>query len=65
MELSIGIHEKRGCKPGGSKTGAVLCPKRGAVVSQLVPGGDNLVLSGPGCVCPKVKDKRPFLASTE
>ena len=27
-----------GCKFGGSKTGAVLCPKRaGTVVSQLVP----------------------------
>ena len=27
--------------------------------------GDNLVLSWPGCVCPKVKDMGPFLASTE
>ena len=29
--------KRGGCKFGGSKTGAVLCPKRGAVVSQLVP----------------------------
>ena len=28
--------KRGGCKFGGSKTGAVLCPKRGAVVSQLV-----------------------------
>ena len=29
---------KRGsCKFGGSKTGAVLSPKKGAVVSQLIP----------------------------
>ena len=29
--------KRGGCKFGGGKTGAVLCPKRGAVVSQLVP----------------------------
>ena len=29
--------KRGGCKFGGSKTGAVVCPKRGAVVSQLVP----------------------------
>ena len=28
--------KRGGCKFRGSKTGAVLCPKRGAVVSQLV-----------------------------
>ena len=28
--------KRGGCKFGGSKTGAVLCLKRGAVVSQLV-----------------------------
>ena len=28
--------KRGGCKFGGSKTGAVLCPKRGAVVSQFV-----------------------------
>ena len=28
--------KRGGCKFGGSKTGAVLCAKRGAVVSQLV-----------------------------
>ena len=28
--------KRGGCKFGGSKTGAVLCPNRGAVVSQLV-----------------------------
>ena len=28
--------KRGGCKFGGSKTGDVLCPKRGAVVSQLV-----------------------------
>ena len=28
--------KRGGCKFGGSKTGAVLFPKRGAVVSQLV-----------------------------
>ena len=29
--------KRGGCKIGGSKTGAVLCPKRGAVALQLVP----------------------------
>ena len=29
--------KRGGCKFGGSKPGAVLCQKRGAVVSQLVP----------------------------
>ena len=28
--------KRGGCKFGGSKTGAVICPKRGAVVLQLV-----------------------------
>ena len=28
--------KRGGCKFGGSKTGAALCPKNGAVVSQLV-----------------------------
>ena len=28
--------KRGGCKFGGSKTGVVLCPKRGVVVSQLV-----------------------------
>ena len=29
------------------------------------PGGDDLVLRLPGCVCPKVKDMGPFWASRE
>ena len=29
--------KRGGFKFGGSKTGDVICPKRGAVVSQLVP----------------------------
>ena len=29
------------------------------------PGGGDLVLTLPGCVCPKVKDMGPFLASRE
>ena len=28
-------------------------------------GGGDLVLTLPGCVCPKVKDMGPFLASRE
>ena len=28
-------------------------------------GGADLVLTLPGCVCPKVKDMGPFLASRE
>ena len=28
-------------------------------------GGGNLFLTLPGCVCPKVKDMGPFLASKE
>ena len=35
-------------------------------VSMAIPGGgDDLVLSLPGCVCPKVNDVGPFLASRE
>ena len=28
-------------------------------------GGGDLVLTMPGCVCPEVKDRGPFLASKE
>ena len=36
MSGPLASMKRGGCKFGGSKTGAVFCPKRGAVVSQLV-----------------------------
>ena len=35
------------------------------LVSGLWARGGDLVLSLPGCVCPKVKDMGPFWASRE
>ena len=37
----------------------------GAFSSGEREGGGDLVLTLPGCVCPKVKDMGPFLASRE
>ena len=48
--------KRGGCKFGGSKTGAVLCPKRGAVVSQLVVKLKESVPPPPrDLVSPRVK----------
>ena len=50
--------KKGGCKFGVSKTGAVLCPKRGAVVSQLVLKLKESVPPPPPGPCPTFTEKR-------
>ena len=32
---------------------------------HLIHGGGDMVITKPGCVCPKVKDMGPFSASRE
>ena len=39
--------------------------KHGMLCQNEYPWGGDLVLTLPGCVCPKVKDMGPFFASRE